>query len=82
MGGARAVEGGRAGNGVRPVDGAATDTNRRPEPTDEEAVAVAAAVQLSLRAGGDGLDHGEASRWRFSGRWWSKPVPQRRNRPG
>ncbi len=21
------------------------------------------------------------SRWRFSGRWWSKPVPIRRNRP-
>jgi hypothetical protein len=21
------------------------------------------------------------SRWRFSGRWWTKPVPLRRNRP-
>jgi hypothetical protein len=20
-------------------------------------------------------------RWRFSGRWWTKPVPLRRNRP-
>ena len=22
------------------------------------------------------------SRWRFSGRWWSKPVAARRDRPG
>jgi hypothetical protein len=21
------------------------------------------------------------SRWRFSGRWWTKPVPERRSRP-
>ena len=24
----------------------------------------------------------EGSRWRFSGRWWSKPVAARRDRPG
>ena len=23
----------------------------------------------------------EAARWRFSGRWWAKPVPIRRDRP-
>ena len=23
----------------------------------------------------------ESSRWRFGGRWWSKPVPARRERP-
>ena len=25
---------------------------------------------------------GEPERWRFSGRWWAKPVPSRRDRPG
>jgi hypothetical protein len=23
----------------------------------------------------------EPSRWRFAGRWWSKPIPVRRDRP-
>jgi hypothetical protein len=23
----------------------------------------------------------ETSRWRFAGRWWSKPIPARRDRP-
>ena len=23
----------------------------------------------------------EVSRWRFAGRWWSKPIPVRRDRP-
>jgi hypothetical protein len=53
-----------------------------PEPTDEEAVAIVAAVQLGL-PGAAGGDDGRAtvSRWRFSGRWWSRPVPSRRSRP-
>ena len=25
--------------------------------------------------------HDEPPRWRFSGRWWSRPVPSRRIRP-
>jgi len=53
-----------------------------PEPTTEEAVAIVAALQVGLPGGGGGPEHDEPSRWRFSGRWWSKPVPQRRNRPG
>ena len=53
-----------------------------PEPTDEEAAAIVAAVQLGL-PGGASADHGiePVSRWRFSGRWWSRPVPSRRARP-
>ena len=53
-----------------------------PEPTDEEAVAIVAAVN-SLLSGGAGVGPlGEpVSRWRFSGRWWSRPVPARRDRP-
>lgn len=23
----------------------------------------------------------QTSRWRFAGRWWSKPIPARRDRP-
>jgi len=53
-----------------------------PEPTDEEAAAIAAVVQSVLSGGGGGGEHHEpVSRWRFSGRWWSRPVPSRRVRP-
>ncbi|MCU0309865.1 MAG: hypothetical protein MUE36_02845 [Acidimicrobiales bacterium] len=55
----------------------------RPVPTVEEAVAIAAALEVGwprlVVAGGD---HAAGpSRWRFSGRWWSRPVPSRRARP-
>lgn len=54
-----------------------------PEPTDEEAAAIVAAVQLGLPSGaGQGDNTTPVSRWRFSGRWWSRPVPARRARPG
>ncbi|CAN5702602.1 hypothetical protein BH10ACT3_BH10ACT3_02900 [soil metagenome] len=54
-----------------------------PEPTDEEAVAIVAAIQLGLPGAGGGDDGlPPVSRWRFSGRWWSRPVPSRRARPG
>ena len=54
-----------------------------PEPTDEEAAAIVAAVQLGLpTGGGQGDQVTPVSRWRFSGRWWSRPVPARRARPG
>jgi hypothetical protein len=53
-----------------------------PEPTDEEAVAIVAAVQTLMSGGGDqGPLRDPVSRWRFSGRWWSRPVPARRVRP-
>ena len=52
-----------------------------PLPTDEEAAAIAAAVEVAWpRAVAD--DGGPTTpRWRFSGRWWGKPIPLRRNRP-
>jgi len=57
--------------------------NISPEPTDEEAAAIVAAVQLGLPTGaGQGEASSPVSRWRFSGRWWSRPVPARRARPG
>jgi hypothetical protein len=53
-----------------------------PEPDDEEAAAIAAAV-TQLFSGGPAASPGRepVSRWRFSGRWWSRPVPRRRARP-
>lgn len=57
-------------------------TSISPEPTDEEAAAIVAAIQLGLPGGGAGGDgRPPVSRWRFSGRWWSRPVPTRRARP-
>jgi hypothetical protein len=52
------------------------------EPTDEEVAAIVAAVEAVwprpvLAAG----PASEPDRWRFSGRWWAKPVPVRRDRP-
>ncbi|MHB1139497.1 MAG: hypothetical protein ACYC2O_11110 [Microthrixaceae bacterium] len=53
-----------------------------PEPTAEEAAAIVAAIQLGLPDGGAGGEmRPTVSRWRFSGRWWSRPVPTRRSRP-
>jgi len=55
-----------------------------PAPSDEEAVAIMAATEalwpkpVVLAA----AEHTPRSRaWRFSGRWWSTPVPARRDRP-
>jgi hypothetical protein len=48
--------------------------------SDEEVAAIVAAVEVTwprpVVAEADA-----PSRWRFSGRWWTKPVPLRRNRP-
>jgi hypothetical protein len=53
-----------------------------PDPTDEEVAAIAAAVEVAWpRPVAEVAESGEPSRWRFSGRWWSKPMPARRDRP-
>jgi len=53
-----------------------------PAPTDEEAAAIAAAIEVAWpRAAGGGAVDDRAGRWRFGGRWWSQPIPLRRNRP-
>lgn len=53
----------------------------RPTPTDEEAAAIAAAVELSWPRATAAAPPEPPSRWRFAGRWWTKPVPIRRGRP-
>jgi hypothetical protein len=64
-------------------DTASVQTSVRPVPTDEECAAILAATEaLWPRA----VVNGPASPprnhvWRFSGRWWSRPVPARRDRP-
>jgi hypothetical protein len=54
------------------------------DPSDDEMAAIAAAVAVlwprQVVASPARVD-AEPDRWRFSGRWWSKPVPIRRERP-
>ena len=52
-----------------------------PEPSDEEAAAIVAAGSVVFASGAAAADRSEPSRWRWSGRWWSRPVPQTRSRP-
>ena len=53
-----------------------------PDPTDEEVAAITAAIEVAWPRVALGTpDDFEPSRWRFSGRWWSKPLPTRRDRP-
>ncbi|MGH9247321.1 MAG: hypothetical protein ACRD29_24025 [Acidimicrobiales bacterium] len=57
----------------------------RPVPTDEELAAIVAAIEVcwprSSAPAGEPPPTSEPSRWRFAGRWWSKPVPLHRERP-
>lgn len=49
--------------------------------TAEEVAAIAAAVEVAWPRGGAAPPPEPPPRWRFSGRWWTKPVPARRDRP-
>lgn len=57
--------------------------NITPTPTEEEAVAIAAAVQamwpVPVIVADDAAVRDTA--WKFSGRWWNRPLPSRRDRP-
>ena len=56
----------------------------RAGPSDEEMAAIVAAVDAlwPRPAVAPALPTDEeSSRWRFSGRWWSRPVIGRRERP-
>lgn len=58
-----------------------TDLRITPEPSPEEVAAIMAAIEVTRpRASVADAGH-EPPRWRWSGRWWTKPIPQRRNRP-
>jgi hypothetical protein len=51
-----------------------------PTATPEEAAAIVAAVQV-VWSGGEAPAAEPTPRWRFAGRWWSQPIPLRRDRP-
>jgi hypothetical protein len=67
--------------GAPAAAGVAAQVN--PAPTDEEAVAIVAAMEvlwpkpLAEPAPSTSRDRS----WRFSGRWWARPVAVRRDRP-
>jgi hypothetical protein len=52
-----------------------------PTPTDEEAAAIAAAIEWSWPRVVVSDTPEPPPRWRFAGRWWTKPIPVRRDRP-
>lgn len=61
---------------------AAAEVTGGGEPSDEEVAAIVAAVEAAWpRPAAGAAEPGLAQRWRFSGRWWTKPVPLRRIRP-
>jgi hypothetical protein len=59
---------------------AVTVASVTPTPTDEEAVAIAAAVEQSWPRAAAGRSRRQSA-WKFSGRWWTQPIPLRRARP-
>lgn len=52
-----------------------------PAPTDEEAIAIVAAIEAAWPRTVVSEVPAEPPRWRFAGRWWTKPIPVRRDRP-
>ena len=58
-----------------------TQVTRGGEASDEEVAAMTAAIIAVWPRPDAGPRRQEVSRWRFSGRWWTKPVPLPRNRP-
>ncbi len=59
-----------------------THTHLAP-PDAEQLAAIMAAIEVAWPrpVAGGAADGRPAPRWRFSGRWWTKPVPTRRDRP-
>jgi hypothetical protein len=55
-----------------------------PTPTEEEAVAIVAAMEALWPrpvASAEPVDFRRNPTWRFSGRWWARPLVARRDRP-
>jgi hypothetical protein len=54
-----------------------------PVPTDEEAAVIVSAVEAMWprAAAGAEVEAERHTAWRFSGRWWARPLPTRRARP-
>jgi hypothetical protein len=68
--------------GVGTIDPERLTLRPRPLPDPEVLAAITAAVQLAWPRPGPADEHDPVHEaWRFSGRWWNKPVPLRRERP-
>jgi len=52
-----------------------------PTPTEEEVAAIVAAIEASWPRPAASAAPQQPPRWRFAGRWWTKPIPIRRERP-
>ena len=64
------------------VDSAQLTLRPRPEPDPAVLAAIASAVQLAWPRPEPPDDRQPMHpAWRFSGRWWNKPVPVSRDRP-
>jgi hypothetical protein len=52
-------------------------------PSEEELAAIVAAIEVTWPKPVAVAQRPapSPSRWRFAGRWWSKPIPARRERP-
>jgi hypothetical protein len=51
-------------------------------PSDDEAAAIVAAIEIVWpRPVAYAPPSEDTPTWRFSGLWWAKPVPARRDRP-
>jgi hypothetical protein len=53
----------------------------RSEPSAEELAAIVAAIEVAWPRPVAAAEPATPPRWRFAGRWWSKPVAVRRDRP-
>ena len=53
-------------------------------PSEEEVAAIVAAVEATLPVAGGAPEPvpPPTPAWRFSSRWWRKPIASRRDRPG
>jgi hypothetical protein len=80
----QAVPGGSSGRlAPRPAALMAEDlqTSISPVPTDEEAAAIVAALAAASPRVAVAADAADEPRWRWAGRWWTRPIPLRRDRP-
>lgn len=57
------------------------DAEITPTPTDEETVAIVAAIEGAWPRAAAEQSRDDSPRWRWSGRWWTKPMIARRDRP-
>lgn len=72
------MTGASAGSGTGPLARSIS-----PAPTDEEAAVIMAAVHALWPRPVVSVAEVRVrdATWRFSGRWWAKPLPARRDRP-